>query len=209
MTDPNTPDPNLPPDPAGGHGTPDPAHPVDQPGPYSQPPQGGGGYAPPPAQPGQPPQGAYPPPGGYAPPPGGYAPPPGQPGQPGQPPQGAYPPPGGYQQAPVTESDERTWAMLGHLIGIIGFFVPGLIVYLIYKDRSLFLKDQGAEAANWGITMTIVEVAAYVLVGISFGILFFLPALTFVLRLVFGIIAGLAANKHENYRYPFNLRLIK
>ena len=30
-----------------------------------------------------------------------------------------------------------------------------------------------------------------------------------VVQVVFGIIAGLAANRHENYRYPFAIRFIK
>lgn len=187
MTDPNTPaDPNQPP-PADGYGQPTPGAP-GQPGPEA--------YAPPP-------QGAYPPPGqsGAYPPPGGYQ----APGQPGQP--GPYPPAGGYQQAPVSESDERTWAMLGHLGGILIGFIAGLIVYLVYKDRSQYLKEQGAEALNFQITMAIGWLAGLVLTAVFIGALI-IPVVA-VLQLVFGIIAGLAANKHENYRYPFAIRIVK
>jgi uncharacterized Tic20 family protein len=194
MSDPNIPaDPNQPP-PAGGYGqpAPDASGQPAQPGQPSQPVQPGPeAYAPPP-------QGAYPPPAqpGAYPPPGGYQP-------------GSYPPPGGYQQAPVSESDERTWAMLGHLGGILISFVAGLIVYLVYKDRSQYLKEQGAEALNFQITMVIASLVAGVLVAVSFGLLFFLPFAVWVVQIAFGIIAGLAANKHENYRYPFSIRLVK
>lgn len=151
-----------------------------------------------------PPSSENPPTGGYgAPPPppveGGYTAPP--------------PPPAGYGQpapvagAPVTESDERTWAMLGHLGGILIGFIAGLIVYLIYKDRSQYLKEQGAEALNFQITMAIGYVAASVLSVIGIGLLLF--PVVWILQIVFGIIAGLAANKHENYRYPFSIRLVK
>ncbi|WP_380167690.1 DUF4870 domain-containing protein [Jannaschia sp. R86511] len=190
MTDPNTPaDPDQPPSgqPAGEPG---PA----QPGPYSQP----GGYS----QPAQP--GSYDQPGGYQ-----------QPGQPGgyqQP--GAYPPPGApqpgaYQQAPVSQADEKLWGMLGHLGGIVIGFIAGLVVYLIYKDRSQYLKEQGAEALNFQITIVIAAIAASILTAVSLGILFFLPFVVWVVQIVFGILAGLAANRHENYRYPFAIRLVK
>lgn len=139
--------------------------------------------------------------GGYsAPPPpaeGGYA---------------APPPPAGYGQptpgamAPVSESDERTWAMLGHIGGILIGFIAGLIVYLVYKDRSQYLKEQGAEALNFQITMAIAYVAASVLSVIGIGLVLF--PVVWILQIVFGIIAGLAANKHENYRYPFAIRLV-
>ncbi|MFC3687873.1 DUF4870 domain-containing protein [Aquipuribacter hungaricus] len=190
MTDPTTPDPSQPtpggygqPGQPGGYGQPGPA----QPGPYGQP-----GYG----QPGQP--------GGYGQPgpaqPGPY-------GQPGQP--GGYPPPAAYQAAPVTVSDERTWAALGHAGGILLGPVAGLVVYLVYKDRSAYLRAQGAEALNFQITMVIGYLVASVLAGISFGLLFFLPFAVWVLQIVFGIIAAVAANKHEAYRYPFSLRLVK
>jgi hypothetical protein len=155
-----------------------------------------------PQTPDTPPSGGYtappPPPGGYtAPPPGGYP-----------APQGGYAgPPPGQPVAPVSESDERTWAMLGHLGGILIGFIAGLIVYLVYKDRSQYLKEQGAEALNFQITITIGYVVATVTSFIFIGFLLF-PIL-WIVQIVFGIIAGLAANKHENYRYPFAIRFIK
>lgn len=202
MTDPNVPaDPDQPPSSAGPYGQP------SQPGPYGQPgPAQPGPAQPGPSQPG--PYGQPSQPGAYGPPPGAY-PPPAQPGAypPGQP--GQYPPSGGYQQAPVGESDERTWAMLGHLGGILVSFVAGLIVYLVYKDRSRYLREQGAEALNFQITMVIASLVSGVLVAVSFGILFFLPFVVWVVQIVFGILAGLAANRHEDYRYPFSIRLVK
>jgi hypothetical protein len=148
-----------------------------------------------------------PPPGQYsAPPPGGYAAPPPAGGQYGAPPPAGAPVPG---QPPVTESDERTWAMLGHIGGILIGFIAGLVVYLIYKDRSQYLKQQGAEALNFQLTILIGYIAAWILATVTFGILFILPFVVWVLQIVFGIIAGLAANKHENYRYPFRIQFVR
>ncbi|MGF1648154.1 MAG: DUF4870 domain-containing protein [Kineosporiaceae bacterium] len=107
----------------------------------------------------------------------------------------------------MSESDERTWAMLGHIGGILIGFIAGLIVYLVYKDRSRYLKEQGAEALNFQITIYIAYVVSAILSLVFIGILTWIAAI--IVQIVFGIIAGLAANKHENYRYPFAIRLIK
>ena len=155
----------------------------------------GGDYTPP--QPGSydaPPPGAY----GTPPPAGGYGTPTGQPG---------YPAPGAAGQAPVTESDERTWATLAHIGGIIIGFLAGLIVYLIYKDRSAYLRRQGAEALNFQLTILIGYVVSYILMLAIIGFLTIVAVIA--LQIIFGIIAGLAANKHQDYRYPFAIRFVK
>ena len=131
-------------------------------------------------------------------------------GQPNQPPYGQpgqYPPPAAYPQGPVSAQDEKTWAMLAHAGGILVGFVAGLVVWLIYKDRSAYLKDQGAEALNFQITIAIGYVAASVLSVIGIGLVLY--PVVWILQIVFGIIGAVAANKHENYRYPFAVRLIK
>ncbi len=177
--------------------------------PYQQPPQQG--YPQPPQQGGyaQQPQQGYgqPPQAGYQQQPGQYAPPPGAP--PAYPAQPGYPPQQYAGQQPMSQSDERLWATLSHIsIPFIGVIGP-LIVYLVFKDRSAFLKDQGTESLNFSILYTIAQVASWILTSVTIGILFFLPMLIFIAVLVFCIMAAIAANKGEAYRYPVNWRLIK
>ncbi|WP_336923626.1 DUF4870 domain-containing protein [Aquipuribacter sp. SD81] len=161
-----------------------------------------------PAEPGPRPADQQPQPGSYQ--PGYQQPPPGY-SQPGyqQPPPGYSQPGYAQPQQPggVTQQDEKTWAMLGHIGGILISFVAGLIVYLVYKDRSAYLKQQGAEALNFQITVAIAYVAASVLSVIGIGLL--LIPVVWIVAIVFGIIAGLAANRHENYRYPIAIRFVK
>lgn len=118
------------------------------------------------------------------------------------------PPPAPTSDAP---QEERTLALVAHLLGIISWFVGPLIIWLISKDNPAkgFVTDQSKEALNFQITITIAFVLSFILVAISFGILFFLPALVGIANLVFCIIAGIKANNGEAYRYPFALRLIK
>jgi uncharacterized Tic20 family protein len=138
-----------------------------------------------------PPPGAVPPPAYNAPPPGYQAPPP------------AY----GAPVAPMSDSDQRMWAMLAHLGGILFGFIPSLIVWLVHKDKSRFVEEQAKEALNFQITVAIGMIVSSILSLILIG--FVLMAIIGIADLILCIIAGLAANKGEAYRYPFALRLIK
>jgi len=116
------------------------------------------------------------------------------------------PPPAPSGDAP---QEDRTIGLLTHLSGIIAGFIVPLIIWLINKDKpeKSWLTDQSKEALNFQITLLIVYVIGIILSVILIGALINLIA--WVACIVFSIIAGLAANKGEAYRYPFALRLIK
>ncbi|SEF68695.1 hypothetical protein SAMN05444920_101375 [Nonomuraea solani] len=142
---------------------------------------------------------------GYGQPPPGYGPAPQQyPGQAYGPPPGQPYIPGRY--GPRPGSDDTTMAMLSHLLGLLVSFVGPLVIYLMKKDESPYVRDQSAEALNFQITMFIGYAVAGILSIIIIGI-FLLPVI-WVLSLIFHIQAALAANKGENYRYPFSIRMI-
>jgi len=129
--------------------------------------------------------------------------------QQGYPPQ-QYSQPGSPQyagQAPVSESDEKLWGLLGHIsIPFIGFIGP-LIVYLVYKDRSPWLKESSTEGLNFSILYTIASVVCSILISLLIGAI--LLPIVFIAALIFCILAAVAANRHELYRYPVNWRIIK
>ncbi|HEY2787595.1 MAG TPA: DUF4870 domain-containing protein [Fimbriiglobus sp.] len=104
-------------------------------------------------------------------------------------------------------SDDRTMGLLCHLGGIIGSFLLPLIVWLIKKDTSAFVNDQGKEALNFQITMLIGWAVAGVLSCVGIGLILF--PIIWVLNLVFCVMGAMAANKGERYRYPFNIRILK
>jgi uncharacterized Tic20 family protein len=106
-------------------------------------------------------------------------------------------------------SDDNTIAMLVHLSGIIlGFIVP-LIMWLVNKDnpQKSFLTDQSKEALNFQLTLLGVYIIGTILSIILIGALINLIA--WITCIVLSIVAGLAANKGQAYRYPFAIRLIK
>ncbi|HEY6793663.1 MAG TPA: DUF4870 domain-containing protein [Kineosporiaceae bacterium] len=178
---------------------------------YGQPAQPGYGqptaYGQQPTQPGygQPPTGQ--PYGGQ--PYGGPANPNGYGAVPGYPPYGQPAAPG----APLSPADEKQWAMFGHLGGILGF-LPPLIIFLVFKDRGPFVKDQNTQALNFQLTLLPVWIVLYVLrIALLFsalgGLLTLIWWLAILGNLALCVMAGMAANKGQTYRYPYVYRFIK
>ena len=115
--------------------------------------------------------------------------------------------------AGVPTQDERTWGMLAHLTAFSGFLIPlgsviaPLIVWLVKRDQSEFVADQGKEALNFNISVLLAGVVCGVLVWIFIGIL--LGVALFFYWLAMTIVAGIKASEGIRYRYPFTLRLVK
>jgi uncharacterized Tic20 family protein len=170
--------------------------PSSQPG-YGQQPSYGYGQQPPSY--GQPQSGGYAPPPGYGqgqvpqPPGYGYTPGPGEPYVPGR-------------FGPRPGSDDTTMAMLSHLLGLLVSWIGPLIIYLMKKDESPYVRDQSAEALNFQITMFIGYIVSGILMIVFIGALLF--PIIWILSLIFHIQAAMAANKGQNYRYPFAIRMI-
>ena len=179
------------PDPAQpGYSQPDYAQPDPaQPG-YSQP-----GYSQPdPAQPdySQP---------GYSQP--GYAQP--DPAQQGYAPPPAVPPMANMAGAGV--ADDTGSAVVAQVLALFTGILGTGIYYAVSNDKSPFVRHHVTEALNFSITLAIAWTATFVLsiVLIGFLIMPFLMLWGFIMP----ILAAVAANKGEWYRYPATLRLVK
>jgi hypothetical protein len=133
-----------------------------------------------------------------------------------QQPQGWGPPPawqqpGQWSGAPApsggpTSSEDTTWAVLVHLSIFVLSLLGPLVIYLVKKDSSPFVRQHAAEALNFHITLLIAGIVSTVLVLVLIGILLLLALL--VVGAVFAIIAAIAASKGQPYRYPMTLRLV-
>jgi len=109
-------------------------------------------------------------------------------------------------QAAVNTTDEKTMAMLSQLLGIFTGFLGPLVMYLIAKDEQRFFKHHAAESLNFQITITIAYVVSAVLVLLLIGILMLL--VVWIGSIVLMIMATMAANRGEWYRYPISIRLV-
>ena len=106
------------------------------------------------------------------------------------------------------------WGMFAHLSAFAGLVVPfvghvlgPLVIWLIKRETMPFVNDQGKEALNFQITMTIGFVVAGVLIFAFIGVL--LLPLIGIADIIMTIIAAVKANEGVAYRYPFTLRLVK
>ncbi|MCY1702813.1 DUF4870 domain-containing protein [Deinococcus sp. SL84] len=147
--------------------------------------------------------------------------------------------------AGLSEPD-RTPAMLIHLSPLLAFLIPAfgnllgpLVAWLVYRDRSRTLDDQGKEALNFQISMWIYSTLGVLLLlglaglgflggaagaaagsdalaglgifsGIGFIFLLMLGGLFFyVLPIIFMIVAVMSVSDGRPYRYPFTLRILR
>jgi len=122
----------------------------------------------------------------------------------GQPPYGHQ---GQPSVPPMRPEDEKLWATLIHLGGILFWFVPALVGYLVLKDRGPFIREHTRVALNFQITMAIVLVASGLLSVIVIGAITGFAA--GVVMVIFSIIAAVAANRGQYYKYPLTFEFIK
>ncbi|MCW1914635.1 DUF4870 domain-containing protein [Luteolibacter sp. GHJ8] len=133
-----------------------------------------------------------------------------------------YLPPSVPEVAPpaVLSSEERNWAMAGHLSALSGWltgfgYIAGpLIVWLIKKDTMPFVAREAKEALNFNISWTIwlilLAIVAFILTFFVIGVLLWpVVALIPVGMSVLSIVGGVRANEGNGYRYPLTLRFIQ
>lgn len=94
-------------------------------------------------------------------------------------------------------------------VGWLGFLGP-LIVWFIYKDKSLFLRAASAGAFNFNVTLWLLNVVGWIciltFILIPVGIV--LIAAYWIMLLVCHIMAAVKASRGEVYRYPMQLPIL-
>jgi len=101
-------------------------------------------------------------------------------------------------------SDEKTMALLSHVLTLaVGFLAP-LIIYLVKKDQSPFVTSHAKESLNFQITIFLLIIILFITI---IGIL--LIWVVGILALVLVIMATIKASEGKLYKYPFSIRLIK
>ncbi|GIG19952.1 membrane protein [Cellulomonas chitinilytica] len=116
---------------------------------------------------------------------------------------------------PSEATDQRTWAMVAHLGGILAYVWVGwaapLVIWLVHRERGGVAADQARVALNFQLTVLVGLVACQIvrmlpLVGFVGWIAFVGICL---ISLVLSILAALAVQRGGSYRYPFSLELVR
>jgi len=121
--------------------------------------------------------------------------------------------------APLSEADERQWAMFAHLsillnlvTGFLGVVVP-LVVYMIYKDRSRYVAYHSLQSLIfqlvWWVGGGFLIGAAWAITGVLsavlIGLLCIPVALVFSLiplaALGYGIYGGVQVSQGRDFKY--------
>jgi uncharacterized Tic20 family protein len=112
-----------------------------------------------------------------------------------------------FTPAATPTSDEKTLAILSHILTFISSFIAPLVIYLLKKDDSTYVAEHAKESLNFQITMFILFIISFILIIVLVGILM-LWALSLI-NLILVIVATIKASENKMYRYPINFRLIK
>ncbi|HSR69480.1 MAG TPA: DUF4870 domain-containing protein [Acidobacteriota bacterium] len=133
---------------------------------------------------------------------------------------------------PNRERDARTWAAFCHLAAFGAFLVPfghiigPLVVWLVKRHEHPFIDEQGREAVNFQITLTLIFAAlVFCLIFLALimlpvldrqpGLVFLFIPVAFLLPVValtdfiLILVATIRAGNGQPHRYPLNLRLIR
>src|ERR1043165_7078280 len=102
----------------------------------------------------------------------------------------------------VPTSDEKTLAILSHVLTFVAAILAPLIIYLIKKDESEFVRIHARESLNFQITLLLVCIALFITIV---GIL--LIWVVGIFSLICVIIATIKASEGKLYKYPVSLRL--
>ena len=104
-------------------------------------------------------------------------------------------------------ADEKTFAILSHILTIVSSFIAPLVIYLLKKDESPYVAEHAKESLNFQITMAILYIISFILIIVLVG--FLLIWLLSIANLILVIVATIKASENKMYRYPVNFRLIK
>ena len=109
---------------------------------------------------------------------------------------------------------ERNWGMFAHLsalsmfIGVpFGNIIGPLLIWLIKKDEFSFVAQEGKEALNFQISITIYYIVAGILCVVFIG--FILLAVLAVAQIILIITASVKASEGSGYQYPYSIKFVQ
>ncbi len=112
----------------------------------------------------------------------------------------------------MLRNEDKTWGMACHLAALAGLVIPfgnvvgPLVVWLMKKNESAFVDDQGKESLNFQISASIYMLVAALSMFVLIG--FILLPIVALATLIMTIVGAIRANNGEHYRYPLTIRFV-
>lgn len=107
----------------------------------------------------------------------------------------------------MVKNEEKSLAILSHLLGLFISFIGPLIIYLVSEDKNKFVKENSKNALNFQLTVLLAYFISFILMFILIGFLFIFVVIT--LDLIFSIIGCVKASEGKVYVYPLAIKFIK
>ncbi len=107
----------------------------------------------------------------------------------------------------ATTPDERLWALLAHLFGLLGYavlfgqYAGPFIVYLMYKDRSRFVAFHALQSLYFQLALLVVGLIGVFVAIITCGIGAIPLALLPVAAFIYVVVAALKAYDGRLFEY--------
>lgn len=135
---------------------------------------------------------------------------------------------------PLHPEQERQYATVDHVLGIFFGFIPAIVFFILFRERGPFIRRHVVTEWNWQLTVLIVQVVGGIVAAAGWAsafasavhsesstvhtlpagfIVFFIGyaviGITSIVRVIFGIIAAVAANRGREYVFPLAFRFAK
>lgn len=109
---------------------------------------------------------------------------------------------------PLDVNQDRQWATLAHLGGVVGV-IPSYVIHRVFKDRGPFTAQESREAANYTMLPSIIVLGSILLslIPVVGGVFSVVAAVTWVLLAVTSVRAGIKVNRGEPHQYRANTHL--
>jgi len=111
------------------------------------------------------------------------------------------------------KTEDQNLAVIIHLSLLMGIIIPfggyaaTLVLWLLKKDTSTYIDQQGKEAINFMLNVLVIGTAATILCIMLIGFLLMIPLV--IMAFVMPVIAAVKISKGQDYKYPWVYRLIK
>ena len=121
--------------------------------------------------------------------------------------------------ATSTTQDSNNMALLNWLGCLFFGFIPPLVLFLVKKDDA-YVQAQAKEALNWCITFFITYIGLWIVAMILGAILAFIWAPLALIPMIFlflyafshiivCVMGAVKSSSGQDFKVPFNIRLIK
>lgn len=103
-------------------------------------------------------------------------------------------------------SDEKTFAIIANISPLLFGFIGPLVIFLIKKDQSKFVRENARHALNFQISVLIYAIISLFLMLFIIG--FFLIIILAISNFILIIIGAIKASNGEIYSYPLELNIV-